>query len=73
MSMDWRYFFLNETIRHEAKKRGVFLWEVAYRLGMTDGNFSRRLRRELPEAEKKEILRIIHEIAAAKETHHVGK
>lgn len=41
----------------------IKLWQVADRLGITDGNFSRRLRRELSDAEKKKILSIIEEIS----------
>ena len=36
----------NMKIREEAKRAGVYLWEVAERWGCNDGNFSRKLRRE---------------------------
>ena len=49
----------NVEIRRTAKESGVHLWEVAEALGIADATFSRRLRRELPEAEKGEILAII--------------
>lgn len=52
----------NQDIREAAKARGVRLWQVAEALGMTDGNFSRKLRHELPEADKAHILRIIEDI-----------
>lgn len=57
----------NTEIRNRAKEAGVKLWEIAYRYGVNDGNFSRKLRRELPEEERKRILRIIDEIAAERE------
>ena len=57
----------NQEIRMEAKQVGVHLWEIAERLGMNDGNFSRKLRRELGSEEKNEILEIIEELAAEKE------
>ena len=57
----------NAEIRNRAKEAGVKLWEIAYRYGVNDGNFSRKLRRELPEEERKRILRIIDEIAAERE------
>lgn len=56
----------NQEVRNAAKNAGVCLWEVAQRYGVNDGNFSRKLRRELPEGEKKRILAIIDEIAAEK-------
>ena len=58
---------MNEKIRIEAKRNGVFLWEVADRLELTDGNFSRKLRRELPEEDQARILGIIHSIAIERE------
>lgn len=57
----------NQTIRNAAKAAGVRLWEVAEALGIADGMLSRKLRRELPDAERERILRIIEEIAQQKE------
>ena len=56
----------NTGIRETAKQKGVHLWEIADRYGCNDGNFSRKLRRELPEAEQARILSIIDEIAERK-------
>ena len=42
----------NMEIRNLARNSGVKLWEVAARLGINDGNFSRKLRFELPENKK---------------------
>ncbi len=56
-------FLKNQQIRAAAKASGVKLWEIAERLNINDGNFSRKLRRELPEAEQEQILAIIAEIA----------
>ena len=53
----------NSDIRDAAKTAGVKLWQIAEVYGMQDSNFSRKLRRELPEAEKKEILAIIERLA----------
>lgn len=53
----------NQEIREYAKKCGVCLWRIAERLGMNDGNFSRKLRRELPESERAKVLAIIDELA----------
>lgn len=57
----------NQEIRTKAKAAGVKLWEIAERFGMNDGNFSRKLRRELPEAERVKALAIIDQIAAERE------
>lgn len=53
----------NSDIKDAAKTAGVKLWQIAEAYGMQDSNFSRKLRRELPEAEKKEILAIIDRLA----------
>lgn len=53
----------NLNIRAAAKSAGVMLWEIADKLGITDSNFSRKLRHELPQAEKERIFSIIEEIA----------
>lgn len=57
----------NEEIRRMAKERGVKLWEIAEHLGYADATFSRKLRRELPKAEKTAILDIIKAISAEQE------
>ena len=54
----------NVKIREAAKQAGVYLWEIAERFGCNDGNFSRKLRRELPADEQRRILGIIAELAA---------
>ena len=55
----------NKDVREYAKKAGVMLWQIAYELGMTDGTFSRKLRRELPDAEKEKIRQIIARLREA--------
>ena len=49
----------NADIRTAAKNADVKLWQIADKLGINDGNFSRRLRRELPQEEKEKIFGII--------------
>jgi hypothetical protein len=56
----------NKEIRDAARDAGVRLWQIAERIGMNDGNFSRKLRRELPDQEKKDVLEIIKTLAAEK-------
>lgn len=57
----------NTDIRSAAKQAGVCLWQIAERIGINDGNFSRKLRMELPQEEKARILQIINDIASEKE------
>jgi len=52
----------NIEVRDMAKRYGVYLYEVAERLKINDGNFSRKLRKELSEAEKEKIVDIIKQI-----------
>ena len=53
----------NAEIRESAKQAGVYLWQVATVCGVNDGNFSRKLRQELPQEEKEKILKIIDRLA----------
>ena len=53
----------NEEIRERAKKAGIKLWEIADQMGISCAWFSVRLRKELPQAEKAEILTIIDRLA----------
>lgn len=49
---------LNNDIRKAAKNAGVRLWQVAEKLGVNDGNLSRKLRHELPRETKEQIFSI---------------
>lgn len=49
----------NVDVRESAKRAGVYLWQIAAELGINDGNFSRKLRTELPATEKEKIMAII--------------
>lgn len=53
----------NQDIRQLAKEKKICLWEIARQYGCNDGNFSRKLRTELPESEKRAIRSIIKRIA----------
>lgn len=55
---------MNLEIRKHASSAGVKLWQVAEELGITDFTLSRKLRHELPEDKKAEILAIIDRLAA---------
>lgn len=56
----------NKEIKEAARKAGVYHYEIAERLNIQDSAFSRKLRRELPDQEKKEILEIIKTLEAEK-------
>ncbi len=53
----------NHLIRETSKKKNVKLWQIADALGMNDGNFSRKLRHELPPEETAHILALIDQLA----------
>lgn len=53
----------NLEIREKAKNSGVHLWQIADKLGINDGNFSRKLRKELSQQDRDRILLIIDELS----------
>ena len=53
----------NQDIRQKAERSGVWLWQIAEALGVADCNFSRKLRKELPQEEKEKIFSIIEKLA----------
>lgn len=55
---------MNQDIRAYAKQKNVKHWQIANALGMTDTNFSRKLRYELQPDEKRKIMEIIDVIAS---------
>ena len=55
-----------ETIKERAKKAGVKLWQIADKLGINDGNFSRKLRKELSDDDKQKIFDIIAQLQREK-------
>ena len=57
----------NKEIREAAKRAGIRLWQVAEACGVNDGNFSRKLRKELPQEEKQMILEIIDRLSKEKQ------
>ena len=52
----------NNGIRTKAKGSGVFLWEIADKLGYTDHYFSRKLRKEFSAEEKAKAFEAIEQI-----------
>lgn len=55
---------LNSDIRTAIEQANIKYWEVAKEYGLSDGNFSRKLRSELSKAEKQKIFDIISKLKA---------
>ena len=53
----------NQDIRAAIEAAKIRYWQVAAMYGCTDGNFSRKLRKELPDEEKEKIFSIIRELS----------
>lgn len=53
----------NKDVRQAAASAGVRLWQIAAAIGLNDGNFSRKLRMELPAEEKQKIFGIIEKLS----------
>lgn len=56
----------NQSIRTYAKKNSVYLWRIADRMECSYDTLIRKLRHELPESEKQEIIKIIDELSKRK-------
>lgn len=56
-----------QEVKAFIKSTGVKLWEVAEVLGMTDGNFSRRLRKPFNDNEVADIKRIVNTLTEQNE------
>ena len=53
----------NEDIRQAAKKKGIFFWQIADKLGISESTLYRKLRYKLPKNERKKIMDIIEELS----------
>ena len=53
----------NQDIRDYAAKKGVYFWEIAMELGISEPTMTRWMRVELPEDKRREIKWIIDNIA----------
>lgn len=58
----------NKKIREYASSKSVYLWQIAMKLNINDGNFSRKLRKELSKDETARIIHYIDEIAREQES-----
>lgn len=61
---------INDSIRSKARVKNVKFWEIADALSISEATLTRKLRRELPDAEREKLLRIIEEIAQRKEAEN---
>lgn len=52
----------NQEIRNNILKNNLKFWQIAEKLNINDGNFSRLLRKELTKDKKEEILKIIEDL-----------
>lgn len=62
----------NLDIKSAAAANGIYLYEIAEALGIADGSFSRKLRRELPDDVKEQIFGIIDDLSS-RGKKNVGK
>lgn len=54
----------NLDVRECAKKAGVYLWEIAAAIGVSEPTFNRRMRVEMPETEKEHVKKVISRLEA---------
>ena len=52
----------NQEIRNSILKNNLKFWQIAEKLNINDGNFSRLLRKELTKDKKEKILKIIEDL-----------
>ena len=53
----------NLELRKAAKAAGIPLWRIADAIGVGEATMTRKLRHELPENEKKQLLNLINQLA----------
>lgn len=53
-------------IRRYILNKGILLWKVADKLGMSDGNFSRKLRHNFSEEDYNKIVSAVDELSKEK-------
>lgn len=49
-------------VKQLAKENGIFLWQIAEKLGINDGNFSRKLRKPLSDADTEKVLDAVEQL-----------
>jgi len=53
----------NKDLRAYAKSKGVFFWQIAKVIGISEPTMTRRLRTEFAPEDKQDYIRIIDELA----------
>ena len=56
----------NQDIRDYAAQKGVYFWEIAMKLGISEPTITRWMRVELPADKHREIEQVINDIAITK-------
>lgn len=51
----------NADIREEIKAKGLYLWQVAAKLGIAESTFIRWMRMEMDDETKNRVREVIHE------------
>ena len=59
-------FMNGQDVKQRILDSGLKIWQVAYAFGITDGNFSRKLRKDFSEDDTNKVLQIIDELAKSK-------
>ncbi len=54
----------NLFVRKYAKSKGVYLWQIAKALNISEASMTRKLRKELSSSEKEEIKTVIDYLAS---------
>lgn len=49
-------------VKQLAKENGVFLWQIAEKMGINDGNFSRKLRKPLNDSDTAKVLDAVEQL-----------
>lgn len=53
---------INKEVKKMMKEKGLFQWQVAEALGISEWQFSRYLRHELPSNKKRQVIEAIKKI-----------
>lgn len=61
----------NKELKQFARKKGVFLWQIAVELGISEATMTRKLRVELSDQEESKIKSIIEHLSKANDTDAV--
>lgn len=60
----------NADVREHAKASGVYLYQIAAAMGISEPTMTRKLRFELPVSEKQQLISVIDHIKKNKNASH---